>query len=101
MAAGFAGCARLALLQVLYAWCRQLGVMLNFGETIAPGSLETRFLDSDVIVVSDEINRRIRDHFSDVFKPDVRLMANKFTWMGSTRPLTDFTYFLSKRPTGS
>lgn len=97
---GFAGCARLALLEVLFARCRQLGVALHFGEVIDPASLETRFSDADVIVASDGINSRIRDHFATAFQPDVRLMANKFTWMGSTRPLTDFTYFFKETPHG-
>jgi len=97
---GFAGCARLALLEVLFARCRQLGVQLHFGEIIDPGDLDTRFADADVIVASDGINSRIRSHFADVFKPDVRLMSNQFTWMGSTRPLTDFTYFFHETPYG-
>ena len=93
---GFAGCARLALLEVLFARCRQLGVPLHFGEVIAPEDLNSRFPDADVIVASDGINSRIRTHFAQVFQPDVRSMANYFTWMGSTRPLTDFTYFFKE-----
>ena len=97
---GFAGCARLALLQVLYERCRQVGVQLNFGEAIDPAALATRFPDADVIVGSDGINSRIRTQYADAFQPDVRLMRNKFTWMGSTRPLTDFTYFFRETPHG-
>jgi anthraniloyl-CoA monooxygenase len=97
---GFAGCARLALLEVLFARCRQLGVQLHFGEIIDPGDLDTRFASADVLVASDGINSRIRSHFADAFKPDVRLMSNQFTWMGSTRPLTDFTYFFHETPHG-
>ncbi|MBB6227904.1 anthraniloyl-CoA monooxygenase [Polymorphobacter multimanifer] len=97
---GFAGCARLALLEVLFARCRQLGVALSFGEVIDPAELSTRFADADVIVASDGINSRIRTHFAQAFQPEVRLMANQFTWMGSTRPLTDFTYFFRETPHG-
>jgi anthraniloyl-CoA monooxygenase len=97
---GFAGCARLALLEVLFARCRQLGIPLYFGEVIAPEDLDSRFPDADVIVASDGINSRIRTHFAEAFQPDVRLMANYFTWMGSTRPLTDFTYFFKETPQG-
>lgn len=97
---GFAGCARLALLEVLFARCRQLGIALNFGEVIDPSGLDGRFPDADVIVASDGINSRIRTHFAAAFQPDVRLMANQFTWMGSTRPLTDFTYFFQETPHG-
>lgn len=97
---GFAGCARLALLEVLFARCRQLGIPLHFGEVIAPEDLDSRFPDADVIVASDGINSRIRTHFAEAFQPNVRLMANQFTWMGSTRPLTDFTYFFKETPQG-
>lgn len=97
---GFAGCARLALLQVLYARCRQLGVALNFGESIDAATLHDRFPDADVIVASDGIGSRIRDHNAAAFQPDIKLMANKFTWMGSTRPLTDFTYFFKETQGG-
>ncbi len=97
---GFAGCARLALLEVLFERCRQLGVALNFGENIDPAELDSRFPDADVILASDGINSRIRTHFAEAFEPDVKLMANKFTWMGSARPLTDFTYFFQETPHG-
>jgi len=97
---GFAGCARLALLDVLNTRCRQLGVELHFGAIIDPATLESRFADSDIIVASEGINSRIRDHFAEAFQPQVRLMANKFTWMGSTRPLSDFTYFFEETPHG-
>ena len=97
---GFAGCARLALLEVLFARCRQLGIMLSFGEVIDPASFDSRFPDADVIVASDGSNSRIRNHFADSFEPDVQLMANYFTWMGSTRSLTDFTYFFRETAHG-
>jgi len=97
---GFAGCARLALLEVLITRCRQLNIPLTFGETINPEDLDTRFPDADVIIASDGINSRIRTHYADHFQPDITLMANKFTWMGSTRPLTDFTYFFQNTAHG-
>jgi anthraniloyl-CoA monooxygenase len=90
---GFAGCSRLALLEVLIARCRQLDIPITFGEIIAPEDLDARFPDADVILASDGINSRIRTHFAEHFQPDITLMNNKFTWLGSTRPLTDFTYF--------
>jgi anthraniloyl-CoA monooxygenase len=90
---GFAGCSRLALLDVLITRCRQLGVPIQFGEVIDPQDLDSRFPDADVIIASDGINSRIRSHFAEHFQPDIKLMNNKFTWLGSTRPLTDFTYF--------
>ncbi len=97
---GFAGCARLALLQVLFTRCRQLGIGLTFGEVIDPARLDERFPGADVIVAADGIGSRIRDHYAAAFQPEITPMANTFTWMGSTRPLTDFTYFFQETQFG-
>lgn len=86
---GFAGCSRVALLNVLITRCRQLGVPIRFGTIVDPAALPP----ADLIIAADGINSSIRDHFADAFQPSVTLMANKFAWMGSTRPLSDFTYF--------
>lgn len=97
---GFAGCSRVALLDVLITRCRQLGIGLTFGEVIDPATLHTRFPDADLIIAADGINSRIREAHADAFRPTITLMNNKFTWMGSTRPLTDFTYFFRETAHG-
>ncbi len=97
---GFAGCARLTLLHILQARAAALGVVTHFGAAIDPSSLDTRFAGSDVIVAADGVNSRIRDHFADKFEPTITATRNKFTWMGSTRPLGDFTYFFRETPHG-
>jgi anthraniloyl-CoA monooxygenase len=87
---GFAGCSRMALLKILQARCAEEGVALHF-ETTVGGRAE---LDGyDIIVAADGINSRLRDERRDVFRPSVRLNPNRFTWMGSTKPLEAFTYF--------
>ncbi len=97
---GFAGCARLDLLDVLQTRARQVGAELAFSEIVAPEELLDRFADSDLIVASDGINSRIREHFAAEFGPETELMRNKFAWLGSSRPLADFTYFFRKTPHG-
>jgi anthraniloyl-CoA monooxygenase len=97
---GFAGCARLDLLDVLHARARAVGVTLGFGEPIPPEALLTRFADSDLIIAADGIASRIRDHFADEFGPEVELQRNRFAWLGSTRPVRDFTYFFRMTPHG-
>ena len=97
---GFAGCARLTLLQILQARAEAVGVVVHYGEIIDPATLDTRFADSDVIVAADGINSRIRDQYPQAFQPSISLTRNKFTWMGSTRPLSDFTYFFRETPHG-
>jgi anthraniloyl-CoA monooxygenase len=97
---GFAGCARLTLLQILQSRAEAVGVDVHYGVTIDPADIETRFASSDVIVASDGVNSRIREHFADIFKPSITATRNKFTWMGSTRQLADFTYFFRETPHG-
>ena len=94
---GFCGCSRVALLHILHDRCRELGVTLRFGEEVE--RLEA-FPDSDLIVVADGINSRIREQHRDHFKPRVDLRPNKFVWLGSTRPLDAFKYFFREAPQG-
>ena len=97
---GFAGCARLKLLQILQARADALGVESHYGASIDPATIEQRFASSDVIVAADGINSRIRDAYAAEFEPVISPTRNKFTWMGSTRPLSDFTYFFRETPHG-
>jgi anthraniloyl-CoA monooxygenase len=97
---GFAGCARLKLLQILQARADAVGVETHYGVTIDPATIEQRFASSDVIVAADGTNSRIRDFHAAEFGPVINPTRNKFTWMGSTRPLSDFTYFFRETAHG-
>src|SRR5690349_8692744 len=94
---GFCGCSRVALLHILHDRCRELGVKLKFQQEI--NSLE-EFPDSDLIVVADGINSKIREKHAAHFQPSVDLRPNKFTWLGSTKPLDAFKYFFRETPEG-
>jgi anthraniloyl-CoA monooxygenase len=94
---GFCGCSRNALLAILQDRCRELGVQIRFQTEVE--SLEP-FADSDLIVVADGINSKIRERHRDHFKPSTDLRPNKFTWLGSTRPLDAFKYFFRETPEG-
>jgi anthraniloyl-CoA monooxygenase len=97
---GFAGCARLELLDVLERRARAVGVEILHSEMIDPATLLERFRDSDLIVAADGINSRIREQFAAEFRPAVKLERNRFAWLGSSRPLSDFTYFFEETPHG-
>jgi len=86
---GFCGCARRTLLMLLQERARGLGVALHFETDI---SALAAFADSDLIVAADGINSSVREAHRDHFKPSVDLRPNRFTWMGSTRPLDAFTF---------
>ena len=94
---GFCGCSRVALLHILHDRCRELGVKLRFQSEIE--DLE-EFADSDLVVVADGINSIIREKNQDHFQPSVDLRPNKFTWLGSTKPLDAFKYFFRETPEG-
>jgi anthraniloyl-CoA monooxygenase len=94
---GFAGCSRLALLSILQQRCEELGVAIHYRHAIEDVS---QLDDCDVIVAADGINSRIRETFKEQFKPSLTLKSNKFTWLGSTRPLAAFTYFFKQTEHG-
>jgi anthraniloyl-CoA monooxygenase len=94
---GFCGCSRVALLNILQDRGRELGVQMRFQREVE--ALE-EFGDSDLIVVADGMNSRIREKYRSHFQPSVDLRPNKFTWLGSTKPLDAFKYFFRETPEG-
>ncbi len=97
---GFAGISRMRLLGILQERCREVGVVLHFSARIEPHEIETRFADSDLILAADGINSPVREHFREAFEPTVVWKANRFCWMGSTRPMGEFNYFFRETEHG-
>ena len=94
---GFCGCSRVTLLTLLQERARELGVKLLF-QTEVDGV--EKFPDSDLIVAADGINSKVREAHKEHFRPSVDLRPNKFTWLGSTRPMDAFKYFFRETPQG-
>jgi len=86
---GFCGLGRRKLLLILQDRARDLGVKLNFSSDVT--DLST-FADVDVIVAADGINSAIRERYREHFRPDIDWRHNKFCWLGSTKPLSSFTF---------
>ncbi len=97
---GFCGTSRHSLLKILQERCAELGVEMHFGAIVKPEDLKTRFADSDVIVASDGINSAIREAHSEAFQPSVVVKSNRFCWMGSPRPMSEFNYFFKQTEHG-
>jgi anthraniloyl-CoA monooxygenase len=95
---GFCGCSRATLLRLLHQRAQALGVDLKFQHEVT--DIEGALRDADLVIGSDGINSRVRETFADHFKPSVDLRPNKFTWMGSTRPLDAFTFFFRETKYG-
>src|SRR4029077_20654116 len=94
---GFCGCSRRMLLLILQERARELGVTLLFETDVDD---ESRFVDTDLIVLADGINSRFRDKYTEHFRPEIDLRSNKFAWMGSTRPLDAFTFIFQETEWG-
>ncbi len=94
---GFCGCSRRTLLLILQDRAEELGVRLRYEVDVDDESL---FADSDLVVVADGINSRFRERYADHFQPEVDLRPNKFTWMGSTKPLDAFTFIFQETEWG-
>ncbi|MGJ5022597.1 bifunctional salicylyl-CoA 5-hydroxylase/oxidoreductase [Bradyrhizobium oligotrophicum] len=94
---GFCGCSRRTLLRILQERAHELGVALHFEVDLED---ETQFADADLLILSDGINSRFRQKYVDHFQPEVDLRANKFAWMGSTKPLDAFTFIFQETEWG-
>jgi len=88
---GFCGCSRKTLLQLLQQRCREEGVNLHFEQNIDDLS---QYKDADIILASDGIGSGIRTANEAAFGTKIVLKKNRFVWLGSTKPLDAFTYFL-------
>jgi anthraniloyl-CoA monooxygenase len=95
---GFCGCSRTTLLQLLHQRAQSLGVELKFQCDVT--DIEGALRDADLVIGSDGINSRIRETYKDHFQPSVDLRPNRFTWMGSTRPLDAFTFYFKQTKYG-
>jgi anthraniloyl-CoA monooxygenase len=97
---GFCGLSRITLLKLLHARCREEGVHLTFSRRVDPEEIEQLCSSADIVVAADGINSVIREHYKEHFQPTVSLKANRFCWMGSTRPMGEFNYFFKQTPHG-
>ncbi|HEV2855759.1 MAG TPA: bifunctional salicylyl-CoA 5-hydroxylase/oxidoreductase [Thermoanaerobaculia bacterium] len=97
---GFAGIARVKLLQILQKRAAGLGVDLRFGvEARDDSDLPGLGLgNADLIVAADGVNSAVRRRHADVFQPDVILGKARFVWLGTTRLFDAFTFlFIENR----
>ena len=90
---GFAGLARLKLLQILAQRARRLGIVLHFG---------TRIDDLDVlgprdlIIAGDGINSAIRTKYAADFQPQIAMRPNKFIWLGANKRFDAFNFYFKR-----
>ena len=86
---GFCGLSRKRLLQIFHARCRELGVELEFEREIR--DLEEA-KGADLVLAADGINSFVREKNADWFRPSIDWRNCRFCWLGTTKPLSAFTF---------
>ncbi|MBB3611285.1 bifunctional salicylyl-CoA 5-hydroxylase/oxidoreductase [Rhizobium sp. BK602] len=94
---GFVGIGRKKLLNILQKRCEALGVELIF-ETDVASDLD--FPDVDLIIGSDGLNSKIRNHYPEVFQPDMITRPNRYIWLGTNKLFDAFTFDFRKTAHG-
>jgi anthraniloyl-CoA monooxygenase len=91
---GFAGIARVKLLEILQRRAAGLGAELRFGVEVRDDSdLPGLGLgDADLVVAADGVNSAIRRRHAGVFRPDLVLGKARYVWLGTTRLFDAFTF---------
>jgi anthraniloyl-CoA monooxygenase len=91
---GFAGIARMKLLEILQNRAAELGVDLRFGCEVRDDSdLPALGLgDADLVIAADGVNSAVRRAHAEEFRPDLVAGKAKFVWLGTTRRFDAFTF---------
>jgi 2-polyprenyl-6-methoxyphenol hydroxylase-like FAD-dependent oxidoreductase len=85
---GFAAIGRLALLQLLQARARSVGVEPTFRHPVA----DLRELgDADLIVGADGVNSLVRRTYAAAFGAATTHLTNRFAWFGTSKPFETLT----------
>lgn len=93
---GFCGLERKALLQILQARAKELGVRVEYEREIK--SLAE--VKADLVVASDGVASWVRESLAADLQPDVDVRPNKFVWLGCTVPYQAFTFIFKQTQFG-
>ena len=94
---GFVGIGRKKLLNILQRRCEELGVQLVFE---VDAESDSQYPDADLIIASDGVNSRIRNHYEHIFKPDIVVRPNRFIWLGTHKLYDAFIFLFEKTEHG-
>jgi len=94
---GFCGLSRKRLLQIFHARCRELGVEIEFQREVRdPAELA----GADLVVAADGIQSVVREKLAEHFRPSIDWRSNRFCWLGTTKPLSAFTFIFRESEHG-
>jgi anthraniloyl-CoA monooxygenase len=94
---GFSGLARKELLAILQGRCRDLGIPIEFERKVTDVA---PFADADLLVAGDGLNSVVREAYAEHFAPELDWRRCKFTWLGTTKPLSAFTFVFKENEHG-
>ncbi|MFO0758131.1 MAG: bifunctional salicylyl-CoA 5-hydroxylase/oxidoreductase [Byssovorax sp.] len=95
---GFCGLSRKKLLLILQERCRELGVTLRFQTEVT--DLDAVRREADLVLAADGVNSFIRTRWAEHFRPAIDWRKCKFCWLGTTLPLTAFTFLFEESEHG-
>ena len=93
---GFCGLSRRKLLVLLQARCREVGVELVFQKD----ATEADAKGADLVIGCDGVHSPLRTLHANVFQPTIDERECRFSWLGTTLPLTAFTFIFQQTPHG-
>jgi anthraniloyl-CoA monooxygenase len=94
---GFAGMARMKLLEIFQKRCVDLGVRMNF-DTVIEDLDQVR--DADLVVAADGVNSFVRENLKEYLKPTIDMRKTKFVWLGTTQKFDAFTFIFKENDHG-
>ncbi len=97
---GFCGIGRKRLLNILQERCIELGVELVFETDVTDDQALARQYQADLVIAADGLNSRIRNRYTDSFKPDVDTRLCRFVWLGTHKTFDAFTFAFEKTAHG-
>lgn len=96
---GFCGIARVRLLEILQDRALALGATIAF-ETEHEGLLSPAAQGADLVVAADGINSKVRAQLGEVFAPTIAEGKARYIWLGTTKKLTAFTFYVRENQHG-
>ena len=94
---GFCGLARKRLLELLDERAREVGVGLHYETEVERAELART---ADLVVASDGINSAVREAAPEAFGPSLDWRKCRFTWLGTNKPLSAFTFVFRENEHG-
>jgi anthraniloyl-CoA monooxygenase len=93
---GFCGLARVDLLTVLQQRCAELGIPVHYERELPADPLPK----ADLVIACDGVHSPVRERYAADFQPSLDWRKCKFTWLGTTKPLSAFTFLFKDSPHG-